>query len=93
MAVAVVHGGKTVYVKGFGVREVGKDDKVDADTVFQLASLSKSVAASVVAHQVGTGSLRSTGWRHARTAEDGFRGPARRLRPSRSRVWRAGGPC
>jgi CubicO group peptidase (beta-lactamase class C family) len=57
MAVAVVHGGKTVYAKGFGVREVGKDDKVDADTVFQLASLSKSVAASVVAHQVGTGSV------------------------------------
>jgi CubicO group peptidase (beta-lactamase class C family) len=57
MAVAVVYGGKTVYAKGFGVREVGKDDKVDADTVFQLASLSKSVAASVVAHQVGTGSV------------------------------------
>src|SRR4029079_14625718 len=46
MAVAVVHGGKTVYAKGFGVKDVqaAPDDnanKVDADTVFQLASLSK----------------------------------------------------
>jgi CubicO group peptidase (beta-lactamase class C family) len=56
MAVAIVHGGKTVYVKGFGVRDVskgdGQDNKVDADTVFQLASVSKSVGATVVAHEV-----------------------------------------
>ncbi|OBJ48632.1 serine hydrolase [Mycobacterium sp. 1423905.2] len=56
MAVAVVHGGKTVYAKGFGVKDVAKGDaagnKVDPDTVFQLASLSKSVGASVIAHQV-----------------------------------------
>ncbi|MFE3542061.1 serine hydrolase [Nocardia sp. NPDC059177] len=55
MAVAVVHGGKTVYAKGFGVRQAGTDDKVDTDTVFQLASVSKSVAATVVASQVGAG--------------------------------------
>src|ERR1700758_5562648 len=56
MAVAVVHGGKTVYTKGFGVRDAtrggGQDNKVDADTVFQLASVSKSVGATVVAHEV-----------------------------------------
>lgn len=57
MAVAVVHGGKTVYSKGFGVRAAGGAERVDADTVFQLASVSKSVAAAVVAHQVGTGSV------------------------------------
>ncbi|AOW91910.1 serine hydrolase [Rhodococcus sp. WMMA185] len=55
MAVAVVHDGQTVYAKGFGVREVGTDQKVDADTVFQLASLSKPVGATVVARQVGAG--------------------------------------
>ncbi|KAA1250059.1 serine hydrolase [Mycobacterium simiae] len=58
MAVAVVHGGKTLYTKGFGVRDVskgdGQDNKVDADTVFQLASVSKSIGATVVAHQVST---------------------------------------
>jgi CubicO group peptidase (beta-lactamase class C family) len=58
MAVAVVHGGKTLYAKGFGVRDAGKPDKVDADTVFQLASLSKPISATVVAHQVGTGAIR-----------------------------------
>ena len=45
MAVAVVHGGETVYAKGFGVKDVrrgdGPDNKINPDTVFQLASLSK----------------------------------------------------
>lgn len=59
MAVAVVHGGKTVYAKGFGVKDVRSDDKVDPDTVFQLASVSKSLTATVVAHQVGTNAI---GW-------------------------------
>jgi CubicO group peptidase (beta-lactamase class C family) len=58
MAVAVVHGGKTVYAKGFGVKDVNKpaedpDNKVDPDTVFQLASVSKPIGSTVVAHQVG----------------------------------------
>lgn len=52
MAVAVVHGGKTVYAKGFGVTDVRTGAKVDPDTVFQLASLSKPLGATVVAHQV-----------------------------------------
>ncbi len=49
MAVAVVHAGKTVYAKGFGgVKDVNRpaDDpgnKVDPDTVFQLASVSKPI--------------------------------------------------
>lgn len=53
MAVAVVHGGETLYAKGFGVREAGTSEQVDADTVFQLASLSKPIGATVVARQVG----------------------------------------
>ncbi|MDT5016403.1 MAG: hypothetical protein QOD39_2563 [Mycobacterium sp.] len=57
MAVAVVHGGKTVYAKGFGVRDIKTGDKVDPDTVFQLASLSKSLSATVVAHEVGTNAI------------------------------------
>jgi CubicO group peptidase (beta-lactamase class C family) len=56
MAVAIVHGGKTLYAKGFGVKDSSKggaaENKVDADTVFQLASISKSVGATVVAHEV-----------------------------------------
>ncbi len=65
MAVAVVHGGKTVYAKGFGVKDATRsaDDppsnKVDPDTVFQLASVSKPIGATVVAHQV---SQNAVGW-------------------------------
>lgn len=57
MAVAVVHAGKTVYAKGFGVKNNelpdSPENRVDADTVFQLASLSKPVSATVVATLVG----------------------------------------
>ena len=62
MAVAVVHGGKTIYARGFGVKDVRKpaDDpanKIDPDTVFQLASLSKPLGATVVAHQVSSNAI------------------------------------
>ncbi len=59
MAVAVVHGGKAVYAKGFGVKDIKTGDKVDPDTVFQLASVSKSISSTVVAHQVGVNAI---GW-------------------------------
>jgi CubicO group peptidase (beta-lactamase class C family) len=55
LAISVVREGKTAYAAGFGVRRVGTTDAVDADTVFQIASLSKSVGATVVAHQVAAG--------------------------------------
>jgi CubicO group peptidase (beta-lactamase class C family) len=58
MSVAVVRGGKAVYAKGFGIRKAGEAAAVDADTVFQLASLSKPVGASVVAAQVGKGVVK-----------------------------------
>ncbi|WP_068054173.1 serine hydrolase [Nocardia xishanensis] len=58
LAVAVVHDGKVVYRKGFGVRTVGSDAKVGPETVFQLASVSKSLAATVVAKQVATGAVQ-----------------------------------
>ena len=55
MAVAVVVDGKLVFAQGYGVRSVNADGKVDANTVFQLASLSKPIGATVVARQVGQG--------------------------------------
>ena len=58
MAVAVVHGGKVVFAKGYGVREVGKPDLVDENTVFQLASVSKSIGSTVVAHAVSDGIVK-----------------------------------
>ena len=60
IAVAVVWEGKTVYLKGHGVRIAGEPAPVDPDTVFLLASLSKSVGASVVARQVAAGRISWT---------------------------------
>lgn len=57
MAVAVVRGEKTIYAKGFGVRALGTHSPVDADTVFQLASVSKSIGATVVAREIGRGQV------------------------------------
>jgi len=55
VAVAVVHGGRTVYAQGFGLRRADGSEAVDADTVFQLASVSKSLAATVMAAQMPPG--------------------------------------
>ncbi len=53
IAVGVVRNDEVVYLKGFGVREAGLSPRVTADTVFQLASLSKPIASTVVAGLVG----------------------------------------
>ena len=52
VAVSVVHGGRTVYARGFGVRRVDEAARVDADTAFPLASVSKSLAATVMAARI-----------------------------------------
>jgi CubicO group peptidase (beta-lactamase class C family) len=57
LAIAVVFQDTMVYAKGFGVCEVGKSATVDADTVFQLASVSKPLGATVVTALVGEGKI------------------------------------
>jgi beta-lactamase class C len=44
LAIAVVHDTTVIYMKGFGLREVGKPDSVDIHSVFRLASVSKCFA-------------------------------------------------
>ncbi|MFD1212633.1 serine hydrolase, partial [Arthrobacter sp. GCM10027362] len=53
IAVAVVYRDRVLYSRGFGVRKAGRPETVDADTVFQLASVSKPLASTVVAGVVG----------------------------------------
>jgi CubicO group peptidase (beta-lactamase class C family) len=60
VAIAVVHDDRVVYLKGFGVREVGSNRSVDPDTVFELASVSKPVGAAVIAGAVGHGVVNWT---------------------------------
>jgi CubicO group peptidase (beta-lactamase class C family) len=53
VAVAVVYRDKVVYLDGFGYRKAGSRAGVNADTVFQLASLSKPITSTIVASLVG----------------------------------------
>ncbi len=53
VAVAVVYRDKVVYLQGFGIRRAGSSERVDDRTVFQLASLSKPIASTIVAALVG----------------------------------------
>jgi len=57
LAIAVVFQDKVVYAKGFGVRDINTRAPVDADTVFQLASVSKPIGSTVVAELVGEGKI------------------------------------
>jgi CubicO group peptidase (beta-lactamase class C family) len=59
IAIAVVHQDRVVFAKGYGVREAGKPERIDADTVFQVASVSKPITSSVLAALVGEGRV---GW-------------------------------
>lgn len=57
MAVAVVYNDEVLLADGFGVREIGTDEPIETDTVFQLASVSKSIAATVVSSLVADGTV------------------------------------
>lgn len=56
LAVAIVSGDQ-VHLRGFGVREAGAPDQVDADTVFQIASLSKPISSTIVAALMSDGAF------------------------------------
>lgn len=43
-AIAIVKDSSIIYMKGFGVREIGKKDSIDVNTVFRIASVSKCFA-------------------------------------------------
>lgn len=55
--VAVVKNNTTIFLKGYGVREVGKPDKVDENTRFQVGSVSKLFTATALGVLVDEGRL------------------------------------
>ncbi len=57
LSIAVVQGDEVVFLEAFGVRQIDKPEPVEVDTVFQLASLSKPLAATTVAALVGDGKV------------------------------------
>lgn len=58
MAIAIVRGDDVIYEKAFGVKELGKEDPVTTDTVFQIGSTSKAFTAALVATLVDEGKLK-----------------------------------
>ena len=56
-AVAVVKDGKVSLLKGYGVRDATKSGAVDENTIFQLASVTKTLTAAAAATVVDEGKL------------------------------------
>src|SRR5438132_2173729 len=56
-AVAVVQDGKVIWLKGYGVRDATKPGAVDENTIFQLASVTKTLTGAAAATVVDEGKL------------------------------------
>ncbi len=57
IAVAIVKDGEVLLAKGYGERELGKPAKVDADTLFAIASNTKAFTATALAILADEGKL------------------------------------
>ena len=58
VGLAFLDGGKTVWAGGLGVKELGKPEKVDGDTLFIAASNTKALTTLLLAELVDEGKLR-----------------------------------
>jgi CubicO group peptidase (beta-lactamase class C family) len=58
LALAVVHNDSVVLLKGYGVKTLGKADRVDENTLFAIGSASKAFAATLVAMLVDQGKAK-----------------------------------
>ncbi|WP_456427516.1 serine hydrolase [Rhodocaloribacter sp.] len=57
VAVAIVRDGRVVMTRGYGVREIGKPDPVDAHTLFGIASNTKAFTATALGLLVEEGKI------------------------------------
>ena len=60
VAVGLVQNGKVVFAGGFGVRQLGKPETVDGDTLFMIASNTKAMTTLLLARLVDDGKLDGT---------------------------------
>src|SRR5438067_7303810 len=56
-SVAVVQGDEVIYLKGFGARELGRDERVTPDTLFAIGSTTKAVTTAAMAMLVDDGKM------------------------------------
>ncbi len=57
MSIAIVKDGKVVFSKGYGVKEVGKNEKTDENTLYAIASNTKAFTTAAIAMMVQEGKL------------------------------------
>ena len=58
LAIAIVKNDSVVFAKGYGLREMGKPDRVDPHTLFAIGSNTKAFTAAVVGTLVDEGKMR-----------------------------------
>lgn len=58
MSIAIVQDGKVLLSKGYGIRELGKSDKVDASTLFGAMSTTKAMTAVAMGILVDEGKVK-----------------------------------
>ena len=56
-SIGIIQDGKVVYSGGIGVRELGKPEKVDGDTLYMIASNTKGLATLLLAKLVDEGKI------------------------------------
>src|SRR5688572_22564589 len=57
MSVTIVENGEVAFARGFGVRRLGTNERVDADTIFQLGSVGKAFTVAALAVLVDRGEI------------------------------------
>lgn len=57
LAIAVVKDGKVAFMKGYGVRKLGKPAKVNTNTLFTIGSMTKQFTAAALGTLVSAGKL------------------------------------
>lgn len=58
LAIGIVYKGQLVFAKGYGVRDVGKPEPVDTQTIFAIASTTKAITAAALGMLVDEGKVR-----------------------------------
>jgi len=58
VAIGLIQGGKVVFAGGFGVRELGKPELVDANTLFMIGSETKALTTLLLAREVDRGKFK-----------------------------------
>ncbi|HEX8233654.1 MAG TPA: serine hydrolase [Caulobacteraceae bacterium] len=58
VSIAIVEDGKVTLTRAYGVKQLGRPDRADPDTIFQLGSVSKAFTAAALATLVDEGRIK-----------------------------------